>query len=137
TFPVVMHRVSTDFNVGNGLPASDDEWENDIAELVEANGSHMHIEDLARVHWIGRRTGDDLRKAKKHSSLVLHFTNVDAANKSMLRRLALHGHLHRTEKYCPQPLWCFNCHCFGHIASQCKRPAICGICASDHTTADC
>ncbi|KAJ6624006.1 hypothetical protein B0H10DRAFT_2213057 [Mycena sp. CBHHK59/15] len=35
TFPIVMHRVSTDFEVGTGLPNDDDsERDNNIAELV-------------------------------------------------------------------------------------------------------
>ncbi|KAJ7210656.1 hypothetical protein C8J57DRAFT_989888, partial [Mycena rebaudengoi] len=121
TFPVVMHRVSTDFNVGSGVLDGEDEWENDIAELVRANETHMLVGDLTRVHWIGRRTINDLRKVKQHSSLVLHFTSAESANKCIVHRLALHGHLHRTEKYCPQPVQCFNCYSFGHIASQCKR----------------
>ncbi|KAJ7504023.1 hypothetical protein B0H11DRAFT_1640362, partial [Mycena galericulata] len=122
TFPVIMHRVSTGFNVGSGVSDGEHGWENDIAELVRSNETYMHVGELARVHWVGRRTDDDLRKAKQHSSLVLHFTSAEAANKCITHRLALHGHLHRTEKYCPQPPQCFNCYSLGHIASQCKRP---------------
>ncbi|KAJ6518568.1 hypothetical protein DFH09DRAFT_1331807 [Mycena vulgaris] len=97
TFLVVMHRVSTDFEVGTGLPNDDDsERDNNIPELV----------------------------AKKHSSLVVHFSDVAAANRAVTRELALHGHLHRTEKHSPQPMQCFNCYSFGHIASQCKHPAV-------------
>ncbi|KAJ7436602.1 hypothetical protein B0H11DRAFT_1649185, partial [Mycena galericulata] len=121
TFPVIMHRVSTDFNVGSGVFNDEHGWENDIADLVRSNETHMRVGDLARVHWVGRRTVDDLRKSKQHSSLVLHFTSAESANKCITHRLALHGHLHRTEKYCPQPLQCFNCYYLGHIASQCKR----------------
>ncbi|KAJ7870530.1 hypothetical protein B0H13DRAFT_2552603, partial [Mycena leptocephala] len=75
-----------------------------------------------------RQTGEDLQKAKQHSSLVLHFTSAESANRCIMHKLALRGHLHRTEKYCPRPLQCFNCYRFGHIASQCKHPAICGTC---------
>ncbi|KAJ7156743.1 hypothetical protein C8R46DRAFT_1004503 [Mycena filopes] len=99
TFPVVMHRVPTDFEVGGGALDGEDEQDNDILHITEANKAHVGFGDLNRVHWIGRRTGDDLRKVKKHSSLVLHFTSPEAANKCIEHRLALHGHLHRTEKY--------------------------------------
>ncbi|KAJ6624198.1 hypothetical protein B0H10DRAFT_2212928 [Mycena sp. CBHHK59/15] len=89
SFPVVMHRVPTDFNVGSGLPDSE---ENDVAELVKANRIHMHAGDLAKVHWIGRRPSDVLQKAKLHSSLVLHFTNADIGPfpKPTNQQLAVH-----------------------------------------------
>ncbi|KAJ7728906.1 hypothetical protein B0H16DRAFT_233196 [Mycena metata] len=120
TFPIIMHRVPTSFNIGSGLPSHADEWESDIAVLVKANETYMNTGDLARVHWISRQTSDELRKAKQHSSLVLHFKSADAANKCITHKLALYGHLHRTEKYYPQPQ-CFNCYCFGHTASQCRH----------------
>lgn len=72
-----------------------------------------------------------------NSSVVLHFTSASEANRCLVDKIALHGHLHHTEKYRPQPLQCFNCYRFSHIASQCKRPAICGTCASDHPTSEC
>ncbi|KAJ7807066.1 hypothetical protein B0H14DRAFT_2381521 [Mycena olivaceomarginata] len=92
----------------------------------------MQSWDVARVQWIGRRSVDELRTAKRHSSLVIHFRNAEAANRAITFGLALGGHLHRTEKYSAQPVQCFNCCSFGHIVTQCKRPAVCGTCASAH-----
>ncbi|KAJ7851409.1 hypothetical protein B0H14DRAFT_3661284 [Mycena olivaceomarginata] len=68
TFPVVMHRVSTSFELGTGLPNGDDnsERDNNIVELVDAN--KMRSWDVARVQWISRRPVDELRTAKRHSS---------------------------------------------------------------------
>ncbi|KAJ6623330.1 hypothetical protein B0H10DRAFT_1725190, partial [Mycena sp. CBHHK59/15] len=120
TFAVVMHRVPTDFEIGTGVYDFDtDRWENDVNELADANAGHLEADYLARAHWIGRKSSDQVRKLKKHSSLVLHFTSARAANQCIVNKLALHGHLHRTEKYRPQPLQCFHCYRFGHIASQC------------------
>ncbi|KAJ7851410.1 hypothetical protein B0H14DRAFT_2355291, partial [Mycena olivaceomarginata] len=68
---------------------------------------------------------------------VVHFRNAEAANRAITFGLALGGHLHRTKKYSSQPIQCFNCYSFAHIASQCKRPAVCGTCASAHPTPDC
>ncbi|KAJ7204926.1 hypothetical protein B0H12DRAFT_1004539, partial [Mycena haematopus] len=120
SYAIVMHRVPTDFEVGNGVFVEDDDsWENDIRELVQAN--EIDSESLVQVHWIGRQSSEQVRKTKKFSSLVLHFSDPSVANYFLTTRLALHGHLHRTEKYCPQPLQCFNCHRFGHIAAQCKH----------------
>ncbi|KAJ7929488.1 hypothetical protein B0H13DRAFT_1596226 [Mycena leptocephala] len=97
----------------------------------------MQSWDVARVQWIGRRSADELRTAKRHSSLVVHFRNAEAANRAITFGLALGGHLHRTEKYSPQPVQCFNCYSFGHIVSQCKYPAVCSTCASAHPTPEC
>ncbi|KAJ7756654.1 hypothetical protein B0H16DRAFT_1721717 [Mycena metata] len=136
SYAIVMHRVPTDFEVGKGVFTEDDDsWENDIRELGEAN--EIESGTLVRVHWIGRRSSEQVRKTKKFLSLVLHFNDPSVANYFLANRLALHGHLHRTEKYCSQPLQCFNCHRFGHIAAQCKRSAVCGTCASDHPTSNC
>ncbi|KAJ6608904.1 hypothetical protein B0H10DRAFT_1651915, partial [Mycena sp. CBHHK59/15] len=122
TFAVVMHRVPTDFEIGTTVYDFDtDRWENDVNELADANAGHLEADYLARVHWIGRKSSDQVRKLKKHSSLVLHFTSARAANQCIVNKLALHGHLHHTEKYRPQPLQCFHCYRFGHIASQCKH----------------
>ncbi|KAJ7616900.1 hypothetical protein DFH06DRAFT_910399, partial [Mycena polygramma] len=120
SYAIVMHRVPTDFDVGSGVFVDDeDSWENDIRELVQAN--KIDPEYLVHVHWIGRRSSEQVWKTKKFSSLVLHFSEPSVANYFLVNRLALHGHLHRIEKYCPQPLQCFNCYRFGHIAAQCKR----------------
>ncbi|KAJ7870627.1 hypothetical protein B0H14DRAFT_3573806 [Mycena olivaceomarginata] len=68
TFRVVMHRVSTSFELGTGLPNGDDisERDNNIAELVDAN--KMQSWDVARVQWIGRRSVDELPRADDDGS---------------------------------------------------------------------
>lgn len=35
------------------------------------------------------------------------------------------------------PLQCFHCHAFGHVAAKCKSRPVCGHCSGGHTSTDC
>ncbi|KAI5892969.1 uncharacterized protein SCHCODRAFT_01041471, partial [Schizophyllum commune H4-8] len=77
------------------------------------------------------------RSSKVHASVVLYFSDPDVADECISRKISWQGTLLRTEKYRPQPIQCYNCFRFGHIASHCRRPATCGKCSEQHRTSEC
>ena len=32
----------------------------------------------------------------------------------------------------PRPVRCYHCQAYGHIAADCNRPSVCGVCSGDH-----
>lgn len=39
--------------------------------------------------------------------------------------------------YIPNPIRCYNCQIFGHLAHNCKRKPVCAKCSGGHKTSDC
>ena len=43
----------------------------------------------------------------------------------------------RVRQYIPDPVWCYNCQKYGHIAANCRSKTTCPICSGKHSYEDC
>ena len=74
---------------------------------------------------------------KAHSSVILHFTDPDAANSCIAHQVSLHGWLLCTIKFIQNPPSCYHCHQLGHFAWDCKLKHTCRLCAGAHDSCTC
>jgi hypothetical protein len=128
-YPIVVHRVRTDainFDIDHSETIKDWETENQSRDIK-----------ITRVRPL-RRQAKHVPKA--HRSLIVYTEDKDAANKCLELGFIIDSMRHKVEKFAPDLYihQCFQCHGFGHNASQCKRKHKCGKCGKeDHPTADC
>ena len=73
------------------------------------------------------------RKTKKPTRLVMATFGGPVPNKV---KLGCFGSF-RTRPWSPEPIRCYNCQKFGHMANACHRAEICGVCAGNHNSKTC
>ena len=130
TYPVIVCRVPTEF----ALLARKD-GEDLTALIVEHNADIiMRLEALNCAEFLAPGHGQAPHSASVPTSIVLHFTDLVVANKSIDQHIALCSSLLPTTKFIPRPLICFNCQHTGHFARFCRLPTMCGLCAENHDT---
>ncbi|KAI0702131.1 hypothetical protein C8Q76DRAFT_802420 [Earliella scabrosa] len=126
-YKVVVHGVPTTYDPNSGFTS--------LTEAIYTVNAHLPHGSIANVRWMSNRSSEELRKTKSHSSLVLGFESAADANSAIRNRIALDGRILRTQKFHSFPTQCYNCHRFGHLARQCKRPAACGRATTSYTGA--
>jgi len=90
--------------------------------------------DIALVKWLTRsQTG------KKASSLILEFTQAEAANAAIYQGIFWSAEYYRAEFYNRGARFkqCHNCQAYGHIGTQCPNLTKCAYCAENHSSKDC
>jgi hypothetical protein len=129
TYPILVHGIPFSFD-----PSRDGD---DVRHLITQNGHLIpHPSALQRAEFLPFRN-HTASPCKAHGSLVIHFTEAQAANDCITHYIAYQGRLLPTVKFTRRPPQCYNCHSFGHLARACKAATACGCCAGAHATRDC
>ncbi|KAF8156806.1 hypothetical protein B0H34DRAFT_783129 [Crassisporium funariophilum] len=103
-----------------------------LQEICKING--IEEGQLTMVQWakpIARRSD-----TQKTAHLILTFTDVDVANRTVVRGLAV---CHQKLKCKKEPIRCLKCQGWNHFAKECTAATdICGTCAvQGHRTSTC
>jgi len=129
-YGVVIHGVPIDEINPNKDP------EAAIAQLEKENeGRGIKILKIASL---SKKTA--MRPATTQQSIVIHMSQLEAANKSIRAGIYFNQRMYAAEQYAPQYKikQCYNCHEYGHQAFQCKRKEKCGKCGDkEHHTSAC
>lgn len=102
-------------------------------ELMETN--NIPLEAIADMSWI---KNPDLQAAgQKVAHLRIRFYDYDIANQLSVNGIYIH-HEHITiERDKREPLRCYNCQGWDHLAATCVRAEYCGRCGAQHATRGC
>ena len=127
TYGVIVHGIST-----SSINIKDQE-----ATIQQILADNYTVVPNAKVSYIGWLTKE--ATLKRASSIVVEFTDPEAANAIIYAGMAWDGHIHQCQLYdrACRIKQCFRCYNYGHIGTQCNASQVCGCCAEQHETKHC
>ena len=107
-----------------------------MKEIAEAND--ISENGLTSMRWVKPAHHCD-RADQRSTHLILTFSNVDNANRTISTGLHICQKCLRVAKPKKEPLCCMKCHNWNHVAWECIAPTdTCGTCGgNDHWMKDC
>jgi hypothetical protein len=127
TYGVIVHGISTS-------SVNIKEQEATIQQMLADNHTVIPNAKISHVGWLTKEA-----TLKRASSIVVEFTDPEAANAIIYAGMAWDGHIHQCQLYdrACRVKQCFRCYNYGHIGTQCKASQVCGYCAELHETRHC
>ncbi|KNZ79696.1 hypothetical protein J132_08855 [Termitomyces sp. J132] len=109
-------------------------------ESTEEREAIKEASDLSRgaitsLRWI--KPIEDQRKRQRVGHLIAKFSNENDANKVTTMRLYIHHTRVMAEKQGREPMRCYRCQGYGHVATACMKPEQCARCGEDHPSKGC
>lgn len=123
--------------ISHGIPTKSINLKDQKATIEQMLADNYTVVPNGKIACIGWLTkGSPLKRA---SSIVVEFTDPEAANAIIYAGMAWDGQIYQCQLYdrsC-RIKQCFRCHNYGHIGTQCSAFQCCGYCAELHETKDC
>lgn len=125
TYTMIARFVTVDFN-----PTSVG------AHMELATANNFDPTDIASMKWI--KPEEKRSQGQKAAHLMIKLHDPDLANRLTVEGIYIHHERVNIERERKEPLRCYKCQGWDHLAANCERAEFCGRCGdAKHTMKDC